>query len=116
MSLPPPYSTRFVDALNSTSPAAVSYTVPPNKTAIISCMTATKAAAATPVDVTFSVLPTGSGSLTTIWFSSMISTAKIQTDLWNGHVVLNAGDQVTAQRSTAAGTWGATISGYLLTN
>lgn len=103
-------------ALNSTSATAVTYTVPANKTIIVSCMTATKAAAATPTDVTFSLLPTGSGSLTTIWFSSMISTTKIQTDLWNGHVVANAGDQLTAQRSTAAGTWGATISGYLLSN
>lgn len=110
----PPYSTRFLLRSVSVS-TAQTYTVPANRVAIVTCMTALKSAAATPVDVLASVTDTGSATTASIWFASFIGTTKIESALWNGHVVLNPGDVLTMQRSGAAGSAMFTASGYLLT-
>jgi len=110
----PPYSTRFL-ANAAAAAGAVSYVVPGDRVAVIRTMTAMKTIAATPVDVLFTLTVTGSGLAVPLWFASFVGVAKIESALWNGNLVLNAGDTVTMQRSGAAGSWSGTVSGFLLT-
>lgn len=89
--------------------------MPTGYKASVKGMTAYKAVAATPVDVLFQIFAPGDATGTPIWIASMIGTTKVESQVWSGTVVLNAGWTLRVQRSSAAGTWSASASGYLLT-
>lgn len=114
MALYPPYSTRFIAGVVKTTPAtSITYTVPAGKVAIVSCLTAGDIAAG-PNGAGFYITPAG-GTAGYIAILSLPTATTFETGLWTGHVVLIAGETLTATFiGTTAGTY-VTASGYLIT-
>jgi hypothetical protein len=102
------YSTRFV----SVAPAAANatyYTVPAGYVAVVRTMTFGWAEPARSNGI-LNVLLAQAGQR--IW-SFAVTTATVGSQLWVGHLVLPAGEQLRAQYTGTPGQW-LTISGYLL--
>lgn len=112
--LRPVYSKNFLKTGTQTT-GNFDYVVPTGYRASIKGMTAYKAVAATPVDVFFGIFAPGDATLTPVWIAVMLGTTKVESMVWNGTVVIEAGWTLRATRSTAAGTWSASASGFLLT-
>jgi hypothetical protein len=102
------YSTRFV----SVAPAATNtlyYTVPPGKVAIVRCITFGWAEPARTNGVATVVL----GAANSRIYVKSVVAATAGSDVWEGRIVLPAGEQLRASYTGTSGQW-LTISGYLL--
>jgi len=110
----PVYSKNFHKTGTQTT-GVIDFVVPTGYVAVVKGMTAYKTVAATPVDVLFSIFAPGDATASPIWIASMIGTTKVESLTLLTDVVLQAGWTLRVQRSTAAGSWSATASGFLLT-
>lgn len=109
----PVYSKNFLRTGTQTT-GIMDYVVPTGYTAVVKGISCYKAVAATPVDVLFSMFAPGDATVSPIWISSMIGTTKVESQTLLTNAVLAAGWTLRAQRSTAAGSWSAQASGFLL--
>lgn len=111
----PIYSANFLKTGSQTT-GTFDFVVPTGRVASVQGMTAYKATATPACDVIFMIFAPGDATTSPIWIASMPSTTVIQSMVWVGKVVLQAGWTLRAQRSSVAGTWSATASGFLLTS
>lgn len=103
------YSTRFVNA-QLTGTNTTYYTVPAGNVAVVRTMTAAWSAPASGQGVV-QVLVNGANAF--IWFTP-IGASETASALWNGRLVLPAGEIIRAA-NTGTATVRLTVSGYLLT-
>lgn len=115
MALFPPYSIRFLLGTVVTPATTRTYTVPAGQTAIISDLTAVSSNAAAASGAGFYVTATGLPA-SYIWTANLPIVAGAPAALnWHGHIVLNAGDVLTATFIGLGAQVFVTASGYLLT-
>ena len=117
MAWSPVYSTRFLlGRIHTAGTPVITYTVPADKVAVVTCMTATKQSAATAAQASFFITPSGSGTGITVWYVTQPSTTIIENALWLGRLVMHPGDVLSAARGSAASDLTVTVSGFLLSN
>lgn len=109
----PVYSKNFLKTGTQTT-GIIDYVVPTGYVASVKGLTAYKTIAATPVDVLFGMFAPGDATLTPIWIAVMLGTTKVESLTLLTTAVLEAGWTLRVQRSTAAGSWSAQASGFLL--
>lgn len=102
------YSTRFVN-VSPASTNTVYYTVPAGFVAVVRCMTFGFSEGAR-INGIATVLLSAANSR--IWTSS-VTAATTGSAVWEGRLVLPAGETIRAAYTGSAGQW-LTISGYLL--
>jgi len=117
MPLLPPYSTTFISAFLQPAPAtgSATYTVPAGRVAIITCQTAVKDVIGPFSWYLFGLVRPGPAINGYTWVAELPSTTQIQSALWNGHIVGEAGSIITVARGLATSSGRVNVAGYLLT-
>lgn len=96
-----------------TTGAVQDYVVPTGKTAALKSLTVAKTQVSVAVTAYVAIFAPGDATVTYVWTAVFGAAANIESLVWAGTVVLEAGWTLRAARLSAAGQYACSASGFL---